>query len=95
MKPATITSLDPAFAAAGGPAFTLTINGSDFAEGISTVPWNGSDRPASYISESQMTASISPADIAAECTASVTVFKNAYGEAISNAVIFSINVPVK
>ena len=79
MKPATIASLEPAFTAAGGPAFTLTANGYDFAERISTVRWNGPNHPTSYISEPQMTASTSAAEIAAAGTASVTVFKTLLG----------------
>jgi len=38
-----ITSLSPASATAGGPGFTLSVNGGTFHRG-SVVRWNGSDR---------------------------------------------------
>ena len=37
---ATLTSLSPSSAVAGGPAFTLTVNGTGFVSGA-TVQWNG------------------------------------------------------
>ena len=39
----TLTSLSPSSAAAGGPAFTLTVNGSNFVSD-SVVGWNGTNR---------------------------------------------------
>ena len=39
----TITSLSPPSAAAGGPSFTLTVYGNNFAQGA-IVQWNGSNR---------------------------------------------------
>ena len=48
----TISSLLPASAAAGGAAFTLTVNGTDYASGA-VVRWNGSvagDRYAELLS---------------------------------------------
>src|SRR5205823_6309324 len=37
----TVSSLSPSCATAGGPQFTLTVNGTNFVSG-STVNWNGS-----------------------------------------------------
>ena len=37
----TITGLNPASAISGGPAFTLTVNGTGFVNGA-VVRWNGS-----------------------------------------------------
>ena len=87
----TITSLSPASATVGGPAFTLTVNGTDFVDGASTVRWNGSDRATTYVSSTQLTASISAADIATVGTASVTVFNSAPGGGTSNAMTFTID----
>ena len=39
----TLTTLSPSSTAAGGPGFTLTVNGSNFASG-SVVRWKGADR---------------------------------------------------
>jgi len=89
--PAT-TSLSPASATAGGAAFTLTVNGSNFITD-SVVRWNGTDRTTTYVSSTQLTASITAADIATAGTASVTVFNPAPGGGISNAQVFVISVP--
>ena len=89
-----ITSLDPASAVAGGPAFTLTVNGSGFVltNGIpgSIVRWNNSNRTTTYVSATRLTAMITAADIATAGTASVTVFNPAPGGGTSNAVSFAI-----
>ena|GEM_PF-6135213 len=85
----TITSLSPASATAGGPAFTLTVNGTNFVSG-STVLWNGADRTTSFLSATQLTASITAADIVNVGSASISVRNPASG-GISNAVSFAIN----
>jgi len=88
----TITILSPASATAGGSAFTLTVNGTGFV-GTSTVRWNGSDRATTYVSSTQLTASISAADIATASTTSVTVLNSAPGGCTSNPETFTINTP--
>ncbi len=85
-------SLSPAAAVAGGAAFTLTVTGSGFING-STVQWNGSGRTTAYVSATQLTASITAADIATAGAASVSVFSPAPGGGTSNALIFAISDP--
>src|SRR5437016_4184159 len=75
--------LVPAAAAPGGPGFTLTVNGTGFVSG-SVVNWNASPRPTTFISGSQLTASIATADIATAGTASVTVVNPTPGGGTSN-----------
>jgi parallel beta-helix repeat protein len=89
----TITSLSPDSATAGGPGFTLTVNGTHFVSGSSVVRWNGSDHPTTYVSGTQLTAEITAADIATAGTASVTVFNPDPGGGTSNAKTFTINSP--
>src|SRR5579872_5201098 len=67
-----ITSLTPASATAGAPAFTLTVNGSRFAAGA-VVDWNGSPLTTSFVSDTQLTASVPASLIAKVGNASVTV----------------------
>jgi hypothetical protein len=67
-----VTSLSPSSATAGGPAFTLTVNGSGFVAG-SNVEWNAVPVATTYVSASQLTASIPASLIAASTNASVTV----------------------
>jgi hypothetical protein len=87
----TITGLNPSSAFAGGPAFTLAVNGTNFVSG-SIVRWNGSDRTTTYVNDTRLTASIPAIDIATAGSASVTVF-NPQGGSTSNAVTFPINDP--
>jgi uncharacterized protein (TIGR03437 family) len=86
----TIASVSPSAAVAGGAAFTLTVNGANFING-STVQWNGSARTTSFVSDTQLTAQISAADIATAGTASVTVVTPTPGGGTSNALSFAIN----
>ena len=83
----TLTTLSPSSAVAGGPAFTLTVNGSNFVSG-SVVRWNGANRTTTFVSATQLTAAITAADIAAAGSASVTVQNP--GGAVSNALTFTI-----
>ncbi|MCI0400489.1 MAG: IPT/TIG domain-containing protein, partial [Gammaproteobacteria bacterium] len=53
--------------------FTLTVNGSNFING-SVVRWNGADRTTTFVSATQLTATIPASDIATAGTAAVTVF---------------------
>src|SRR4030095_8204309 len=82
-----LTSLSPSSATAGGPAFTLTVNGSNFVSGA-VVRWNGSARTTTFGSATQLTAAIPASDIAAAGTAQVTV-ANPDG-AVSNASPFTV-----
>ncbi len=84
-----ISSLSPASTAAGAAAFTLTIQGSNFAAG-SVARWNGSALTTTYQSAAQLTASIPAADVASAGTASLTV---ATGSSASNAATFTIAAP--
>lgn len=84
-------SLSPAIVSPGGPAFTLTINGSNFINGVSTVQWNGTARTTTFVSFTQLTASILAADIAAAGTASVTVVNTGPGGGTSNTATLTIS----
>jgi hypothetical protein len=87
-----ITSLIPTSVLAGGPAFTLTVNGAGFVAG-SVVRWNGADRPTSFESAARVTAAIPAADIAGAGQASITVFNPAPGGGTSPAATLVITAP--
>jgi subtilisin len=89
--PAT-TSLSPASAVAGGPAFTLTVNGSGFVA-ASVVHWNGSPRATTFVSASRLTAAINPADIGAIGAVPVTVATPPPGGGTSSPVTFNVTGP--
>jgi hypothetical protein len=92
---ATISGISPSSTGAGGPTFTLTVNGANFRAGTpaaaldSVVRWNGAPRTTSFVSATQLTATIPASDIATPGTATVTV-ANADGSGVSNGVQFSI-----
>jgi uncharacterized protein (TIGR03437 family) len=87
-----LTSLSPNQATAGGAAFLLTINGSNFVSG-SVAQWNGSDRTTNVVSSTQLTAQITAPDIATAGAASVAVFNPAPGGGLSNSLQLTINQP--
>lgn len=68
----TIALLTPSSALAGANAFSLQVNGTNF-DPAATVQFNGSPRATTFISSTQLQASISPADIASPGTAIITV----------------------
>ncbi len=87
-----LSSLSPAGAAAGGPALTLTVNGSNFVSS-SVVLWNGSARPTKFLSGTQLEASIPASDISAPGTAQIAVFNPPPGGGLSAALTFNIVAP--
>jgi hypothetical protein len=68
----TISQLMPGSTAAGGQAFTLTVLGANFVNGV-VVYWNGGIRNTTFVSASKLTAAISAADIATAGTVLVHV----------------------
>ncbi len=85
----TISSISPSSATVGGSAFTLTVNGSGFTTS-SVVRWRGADRATTFVSETQLRASISAGDLASAGTASVTVY-NPLFDVVSSAATFTIS----
>src|SRR5262249_49943794 len=88
----TVSSLSPTCARAGGSQFTLTVNGTNFASG-STVNWNGTPLATTFVSATQLSATVPFGLIANVGTASITVVTPCGGT--SNAMTFTIaNTPV-
>lgn len=81
----------PAVVTPGSPGFTLTVNGFGFTP-QSTLNWNGSSRPTTFVSSSQLTATISAVDVSAPTTALVTVL-NPDALSASNVGYFSVTNP--
>lgn len=67
-----ISSLSPSSAVAGSGGFTLTVNGSGFASGA-TVLWNGTPLATSFISATELTATVTSNLIAFTGIAAITV----------------------
>jgi sugar lactone lactonase YvrE len=80
------TRLNPASVLEAEPGFTLAVSGVNFQTG-DTVQWNGSSRPTTFVSSTQLTATISTSDVLNPGTAQVTV---ARGTIVSSPFSFSI-----
>jgi len=86
----TTTSISPTSKTAGQPAFTLTVNGTNFVAG-SKVRWKGANRTTTYVSATKLTAYIYTSDIATAGTAGVTVFNPTPGGGTSNTQTLTVN----
>ncbi|MBS1807004.1 MAG: hypothetical protein JST84_02300 [Acidobacteria bacterium] len=89
----TLTGIAPTSATAGGATFALTVNGTNFND-TTIVNWNGVARPTTLVNSTQVTATISAADISTAGNANVTVTNPAPGGATTSALNFTINNPV-
>ncbi|HTW31040.1 MAG TPA: IPT/TIG domain-containing protein [Candidatus Sulfotelmatobacter sp.] len=67
-----ISELNPNDTTAGGAAFTLTVNGSNFAT-KAVVNWNGAAQATTYVSPNQLMVAIPAALIADSATIAITV----------------------
>lgn len=85
----TTTGLSPNSATAQSLGFTLTVNGTDFSPS-SVVRWNGWDQPTTYVSATQLTATVAATNIVSSGTALVTVFTPPAGGGVSNSQVFTI-----
>jgi hypothetical protein len=81
-----VTQLSPNATPAGGPAFTLTVDGTGFGTD-SLVYWGTTPRTTTYVSASKVTAVITDIDIMNVGTVQVYVHT---GGANSNAMTFTI-----
>jgi hypothetical protein len=84
--------LVPTAVAPGGPSFTLTVNGTGFVS-TSTINWNGTPLATTFVSSSQLTATVPAANIAKGSTASITVSSPAPGGGTSNVLFFAVSAP--
>jgi FG-GAP-like repeat/Abnormal spindle-like microcephaly-assoc'd, ASPM-SPD-2-Hydin len=82
--------LAPTSVAPGGPELTLAVNGTGFTS-ASVVNWNGVALQTSYVSDSQLKATVPVANSAKAGTASITTSTS--GGAASNAAFFQISKP--
>ncbi len=85
----TISSVTPDNAKAGSPAFTLIVNGSNFVP-ATAVSFNNTALQVTYVSSSQITVSLTPAQVATAGTYSIRVTNPAPGGGTSNSVAFTV-----
>ena len=85
----TITTISPNSTVAGGAAFTLTINGTNFVA-ASMVNFGGSAAATTFVNSTQLTAAIPAASIVSTGTPTVKVTNPAPGGGTSNAINLTI-----
>ena len=85
---ATIGTLSPAYAGAGGAAFTLTVTGTNFTSGA-TVYWGSTALATTYVSPTELTAAVTDTQIASQGIAVVSVL--ASDGSFSNTLAFAVD----
>lgn len=88
--PPTISRIIPDAAGAGTGPFSLTINGTNFFDGQSTMRWNGQPRPTVYINNTQLNAFLTAEDIQTPGIIPVTIFNPPTLGGQSNSIPFTI-----
>ncbi|MCW5968285.1 MAG: hypothetical protein KIT57_07205 [Blastocatellales bacterium] len=86
-----LTSISPNTVVSGGQDFTLTLNGAGFV-GESVVLYNGQTRPTTFVSSTQLQATVFAADIVTSGTAQITVSTPPPGGGLSNAQTLTITL---
>ena len=90
--PMVYQPLIPSSVRPGHKAFTLTLRGTNFVSGA-VVHWNGSPRKTTFVSASEVRATIGAADVAKAATADVTVVNPSLDGGRSNPILFPVRVP--
>lgn len=80
--PPAISSLTPSSAVAGGEGFTLTVAGKNFTA-LSIVQWNGKNLATTFLSDTELEATIPASNIASIGASNVAVSNSATGGVIS------------
>jgi hypothetical protein len=84
---------EPVAVVPGTTGLSLTINGTGFVSG-SVVNWNGNPLATTFVSPSELTATVTSADSATAGTALVTVANPRPGGGESNPIFFTVANPV-
>jgi Glycosyltransferase WbsX/IPT/TIG domain len=85
----TITAISPNSSQQGGPAFTLSVVGSNFIS-ASSVEWNGSTLPATLVNSSLLTANIPASSVATSGPDTVAISNPGPGGGVSSSLDFAV-----
>ena len=88
-----LAGVTPATVAAGGGDLSVTIQGANFAAGVSAAYWNGTPLATTVVSPTQLTAVVPAALTGTPGTGAVTVLNQPPGGGMSAPVIFAVTVP--
>ncbi len=86
----SLTSMSPISANNGDSPFKLTLTGTNFFSS-SVVQWNGAALPTTFVSATQLIASVPASDVATAGTATIAVLTPAPGGGTSSTLTFTIN----
>jgi len=88
----SVASINPTTATVGGAQFTLTVNGGNFVSGAypSVIRWGGANRVTTYVSVSQLQATIPASDISITGAFTVTVFNPGPGGGTTSSRTFTV-----
>jgi photosystem II stability/assembly factor-like uncharacterized protein len=89
--PANVTSLSPTSVASGGPTFTLTANGSAFFNGA-TLFFGGIQEVTTFVSTTQVTATINASDYALPGTVPISVANPGPGGGMGTGVNLTVTL---
>ena len=84
-----LTAIAPSTTTVGASAITLTLYGSNFDSSFAAVQWNGNMLSSTWLSASEMTATIPASDLASIGSGQVTVNQGLEG-GVSNSQTFAI-----
>ncbi|MBL8048454.1 MAG: hypothetical protein JNJ45_07205 [Chthonomonas sp.] len=85
----TLTALNVTQKVTLSPSFTLTATGTNFTAN-SVVRWNGADRATTFVSSTQLNATILAGDLTSAAVVPVTVFTPAPGGGTSSTINFNV-----
>lgn len=88
-----IATISPDHIQRGSANIILNVTGTNFVNGA-VLYWNGSNRPTTFVTSSQLQASISATDFSNAGVASLTVSNPSPGGGASNAAYFAVNNPL-
>jgi hypothetical protein len=87
--PPSITSVSPSSAVMGGGPFTITVTGTNFVSS-SAVQWNGNALATTFLSTTQLQATVTSSNIASIGAAKITVSNASLGGGVSNVSTFFV-----
>ena len=88
-----LSSISPNSANQGSSSLMITAAGSSF-QSNSTIHWNGSALATTYVSATQLTATVPASDLTSATTGLVTVVTPAPGGGTSSSASFTVSAPV-
>jgi hypothetical protein len=90
----TASSLAPSSVVLGGAPPTVTVTGSGFISGVTTIAFDGAPAPTTVIDASHAKAPLTTSQVASARTLQVTVANPAPGGGTSSPLVFSVTDPV-